>query len=110
MTFDALVFDVDGTLADTEELHRQAFNEAFFACGINWRWGPALYADLLQITGGKERIASFLSQQRVSAAERGRPVALTVATVASLLVHVMPVRFIFTGVSELVAVPFPSSP
>ena len=72
LTFDALVFDVDGTLADTEELHRQAFNEAFFACGINWRWGPALYADLLQITGGKERIASFLSQQRVSAAERGR--------------------------------------
>ena len=33
-TFDALIFDVDGTLADTEELHRQAFNEAFFACGI----------------------------------------------------------------------------
>jgi HAD superfamily hydrolase (TIGR01509 family) len=71
-TFDALVFDVDGTLADTEELHRQAFNEAFFVCGINWRWGPALYADLLQVTGGKERIASFLSQQRVAAAERGR--------------------------------------
>ena len=72
LTFDALVFDVDGTLADTEELHRQAFNEAFFACGINWRWGPALYAELLQITGGKERIAGFLSQQRLPAAERGR--------------------------------------
>jgi len=72
LTYDALVFDVDGTLADTEELHRQAFNEAFFACGIDWRWGPALYADLLHVTGGKERIASFLSQQRVSAAERGR--------------------------------------
>jgi HAD superfamily hydrolase (TIGR01509 family) len=72
LTFDALVFDVDGTLADTEELHRQAFNEAFFACGINWRWGPALYADLLGVTGGKERIASFLSQQRIPAAERGR--------------------------------------
>ena len=72
LTFDVLVFDVDGTLADTEELHRQAFNEAFFACGIHWRWGPALYADLLQVTGGKERMASFLSQQRVPAAERGR--------------------------------------
>ena len=68
---EALIFDVDGTLADTEELHRQAFNEAFFACGVNWRWGPALYAELLQITGGKERMASYLSQQRVSAAERG---------------------------------------
>ena len=40
--FRALVFDVDGTLADTEELHRQAFNEAFFSCGVQWRWGPAL--------------------------------------------------------------------
>ncbi len=56
---DALIFDVDGTLADTEELHRQAFNEAFFACGVDWRWGPALYAELLQITGGKERIAQL---------------------------------------------------
>lgn len=72
LRFDALIFDVDGTLADTEELHRQAFNEAFFACGVNWRWGPALYAELLQTTGGKERMASYLSQQRVAAAERGR--------------------------------------
>lgn len=72
MTFDALIFDVDGTLADTEELHRQAFNEAFFACGIAWRWGPALYAGLLQITGGKERIAGYLSRLQMPAAERAR--------------------------------------
>jgi len=71
-TFDALVFDVDGTLADTEELHRQAFNEAFFACGIDWRWGPALYAELLQITGGKERIAEYISRHQMPASERGR--------------------------------------
>lgn len=71
-TFDALVFDVDGTLADTEELHRQAFNEAFFACGVDWRWGPALYADLLRITGGKERIGEYISRQQMSASERGR--------------------------------------
>jgi beta-phosphoglucomutase-like phosphatase (HAD superfamily) len=71
-TFDAFIFDVDGTLADTEELHRQAFNEAFFSCGVSWRWGPALYAELLQITGGKERIAHYISQQRMAAAERGR--------------------------------------
>ena len=71
-TFDALVFDVDGTLADTEELHRQAFNEAFFACGIDWRWGPALYAELLQITGGKERITEYISRHQMPASERGR--------------------------------------
>lgn len=72
LSFDALVFDVDGTLADTEELHRQAFNEAFFACGVDWRWGPALYADLLQITGGKERIAEYISRRQMPAVERGR--------------------------------------
>jgi HAD superfamily hydrolase (TIGR01509 family) len=72
LTFDALVFDVDGTLADTEELHRQAFNEAFFACGVDWRWGPALYAELLQITGGKERIAEYISRRQMPASERGR--------------------------------------
>ncbi len=72
LTFDALVFDVDGTLADTEELHRQAFNEAFFAHGVDWRWGPALYAELLQITGGKERIAEYISRRQMPAAERGR--------------------------------------
>jgi beta-phosphoglucomutase-like phosphatase (HAD superfamily) len=76
MTFDALIFDVDGTLADTEELHRQAFNEAFFACGVDWRWGPALYSDLLQITGGKERIANYISRQQLPAAERGRLIRL----------------------------------
>jgi HAD superfamily hydrolase (TIGR01509 family) len=72
LTFDALVFDVDGTLADTEELHRRAFNEAFFACGVDWRWGPALYAELLQITGGKERIAEYISRRQMPACERGR--------------------------------------
>jgi len=71
-TFDALIFDVDGTLADTEELHRQAFNEAFFACGVGWRWGPALYTELLRITGGKERIAAYISNLQLPAAERGR--------------------------------------
>lgn len=72
MSLEALIFDVDGTLADTEELHRQAFNEAFFACGVDWRWGPALYAELLQITGGKERIAHYISRQQMPAGERGR--------------------------------------
>jgi HAD superfamily hydrolase (TIGR01509 family) len=72
LSFAALIFDVDGTLADTEELHRQAFNEAFFSCGVGWRWGPALYAELLAVTGGKERIASYISRQQLPAAERGR--------------------------------------
>ena len=56
----ALVFDVDGTLAETEELHRRAFNKAFASAGLDWYWSRGRYADLLKVTGGKERIAHFL--------------------------------------------------
>ena len=52
----ALIFDVDGTLAETEELHRQAFNLAFSRHGLDWRWDRAVYKDLLRVTGGKERM------------------------------------------------------
>jgi beta-phosphoglucomutase-like phosphatase (HAD superfamily) len=41
----ALIFDVDGTLAETEELHRIAFNRAFAEAGIPWKWDRELYAD-----------------------------------------------------------------
>jgi HAD superfamily hydrolase (TIGR01509 family) len=59
MTLKALIFDVDGTLAETEELHREAFNDAFAAAGLDWHWDQALYAKLLAVTGGKERIGYF---------------------------------------------------
>ncbi len=53
----ALIFDVDGTLADTErDAHRPAFNAAFREFGLGWEWDPELYAELLAVTGGKERI------------------------------------------------------
>ena len=55
----ALIFDVDGTIAETEELHRHAFNEAFAAAGLDWNWGRQVYKRLLQVTGGKERISAF---------------------------------------------------
>jgi HAD superfamily hydrolase (TIGR01509 family) len=59
MTLQALIFDVDGTLAETEELHREAFNAAFAAAGLGWQWDVPLYAQLLEVTGGKERIAYY---------------------------------------------------
>jgi HAD superfamily hydrolase (TIGR01509 family) len=59
---EALLFDVDGTLAETEELHRRAFNQAFAAAGLPWHWSRALYAGLLQVTGGKERIRFFMAR------------------------------------------------
>ena len=56
-----LLFDVDGTLADTErDGHRIAFNRAFAAAGLNWEWDDALYGELLRVTGGKERIRHYL--------------------------------------------------
>ena len=49
--------DVDGTLADTERTgHLPAFNEAFAAAGLDWRWSPELYGELLAVSGGRERI------------------------------------------------------
>ena len=51
-----LIFDFDGTLAETEEAHRNAFNKAFNSNKLNWYWDQHIYKKLLQIAGGKERI------------------------------------------------------
>ena len=59
--YKAIIFDVDGTLADTEDGHRLSFNKAFAECGLNWSWDVALYDKLLKVTGGKERIKYFVS-------------------------------------------------
>jgi len=56
---DTVIFDVDGTLAETEEVHRRAFNQAFAEFGLGWVWDEALYRDLLRVTGGKERMAHY---------------------------------------------------
>ncbi|CAA7611835.1 HAD-IA family hydrolase [Magnetospirillum sp. UT-4] len=55
-----LIFDVDGTLAETEEAHRQAFNRTFAEFGLPWDWDQALYKVLLKTSGGKERIRAFV--------------------------------------------------
>lgn len=57
----AVLFDVDGTLADTErDGHRVAFNAAFEELGLDWNWDVELYGELLEITGGKERIHHYM--------------------------------------------------
>jgi len=60
MTLKALIFDVDGTLAETEEVHRAAFNQAFADFDLPWRWDMALYKDLLQIAGGGARLRHYI--------------------------------------------------
>ncbi len=66
MTPKALIFDVDGTLADTEEQHRRAFNGAFSRHGFDWQWSVDEYKELLRITGGKERIEYFIKSLNLS--------------------------------------------
>jgi len=62
----ALIFDVDGTLAETEELHRRAFNHAFARHGLDWHWDRATYKDLLRVTGGKERMRAYHARQWIA--------------------------------------------
>ncbi|MCW5635249.1 MAG: HAD-IA family hydrolase [Rubrivivax sp.] len=76
----ALLWDVDGTLAETErDGHRVAFNHAFAALGLPWRWDEARYGELLRITGGRERLlhdmaarsdAPALTDERLALARR----------------------------------------
>ncbi len=64
---EALIFDVDGTLADTErDGHRVAFNKAFKEFDLDWNWDEALYGKLLAVTGGKERMAFYLKEFNTS--------------------------------------------
>lgn len=61
----ALIFDVDGTLADTERYaHLVAFNQAFEEHQLDWHWSEELYGDLLKVTGGKERMNYYLDTYR----------------------------------------------
>lgn len=65
MSLQALIFDVDGTLADTErDGHRVAFNQAFADAGLDWHWDIATYGKLLAVTGGKERMKFYVEQFR----------------------------------------------
>jgi HAD superfamily hydrolase (TIGR01509 family) len=59
----ALIFDVDGTLAETErDAHRVAFNETFAKYKLNWHWSVEQYGELLAVTGGKERMKFYLKR------------------------------------------------
>jgi HAD superfamily hydrolase (TIGR01509 family) len=69
----ALIWDVDGTLAETEdEGHRPAFNAAFAEAGLPWHWDSATYARLLETTGGKERILRWWREVDPTSADAAR--------------------------------------
>lgn len=63
----AVLFDVDGTLAETERFgHLVAVNEAFEAVGLDWRWSAELYGELLKVTGSTERINHYVANWQPS--------------------------------------------
>jgi HAD superfamily hydrolase (TIGR01509 family) len=66
----ALIFDVDGTLVDTEELHRKAFNQVFLNFNIDWEWTPELYTELLHYSGGVDRLIAYVHQSGMTASEK----------------------------------------
>lgn len=72
MSIKALIFDVDGTIADTEETHRQAFNAAFLEHALPWDWSRQEYAELLRTSGGKERLEVYIDTLRLEAQEAAR--------------------------------------
>ena len=76
MTLEALIFDLDGTMADTEEVHRQAFNAAFIKLDLWWDWGPLRYSELLEVSSGVERLRRYVDSLEVAAAEKARLHAL----------------------------------
>jgi phosphoglycolate phosphatase-like HAD superfamily hydrolase len=87
MELRALIFDVDGTLADTEEVHRRAFNAAFAEHGLTWNWGRRVYGDLLKTAGGKERVLEFVSRLHLPPSERDRLTGLVPAIHRSKTTH-----------------------
>lgn len=102
----ALLWDVDGTLAETErDGHRVAFNLAFEACGLPWRWDEAHYGKLLRITGGRERILHDMrdrndaplpaERDRVAATVHAKKNAFYAELIADLKIPLRP------GVAEL---------
>ena len=68
-----LIFDVDGTLADTESAHMAAFNQAFAELGLDWVWTDDMYLELLHVSGGKERILHYWQQRDPSILQADAP-------------------------------------
>ena len=62
MKLSAVLFDVDGTFAETEDFHRKSFNESFKEFNLDWFWDEEIYRELIHVGGGKERIKYHINR------------------------------------------------
>ena len=62
MLLSAVLFDLDGTIAETEDLHRRCFNESFKEFNLDWFWDEAIYKELINIGDGKDRIENYIKR------------------------------------------------
>ena len=62
----AILFGSIGTLVETSEIQRNAFNDAFKEAGLDWNWDKKNYKNLLKKSGGEKRIKEFAQQKNIS--------------------------------------------
>ncbi len=62
MTLQAILFGAIGTIAETSDVQRRAFNAAFADAGLDWTWDSDTYRNLLAINGGQARIRAYCDQ------------------------------------------------
>lgn len=74
MPLPALIFDIDGTFSETEETHREAFNQTFAAYDLPWVWDRPMYKKLLEVTGGKERMRHYIETFDPEGGDRAMPI------------------------------------
>tara|TARA_B100000767_G_C19714213_1_gene514171 strand:- start:472 stop:1125 length:654 start_codon:yes stop_codon:yes gene_type:complete len=65
MTTKAILFGSIGTLVETSELQRRAFNQTFSEAGLDWNWSEEDYLRLLSKSGGRKRVQDFASQRGI---------------------------------------------
>ncbi len=83
MDIQAIIFDVDGTVAETADLHRAAYNRAFQEHGLSWHWDREIYSQLVPVEFTLSKLRLFASAVRQSG--RGHaPSATELAQIAAL--------------------------
>lgn len=64
MALNAIIFDVDGTIAETDEIHRAAFNLSFRDKGLRWHWSHSVYARLSDAQSPHDKLLKFIAEFR----------------------------------------------